>query len=129
VPKKTAPPLGELEIAVLEHVWRVGDLTAKEAHEALGRSRGISLNTVQSTLDRLHRKQILTRKKEARAYRYAPRVAREALLAELIGDLVGRLGGGEPASSLAASAPVSIGSRTAYSKSEPSLAIVTTTPG
>lgn len=100
--KKSAPPLGELEIAVLERLWSTGDLTAKEAHEMLGKRRGISLNTVQSALDRLHRKQLLHRKKEVRAYRYFPCVEREALLANLIGDLVGRLGGKQPMASLAA---------------------------
>lgn len=100
--RKGALPLGELEIAVLERVWHVGNLTAKEAHEALGDARGISLNTVQSTLDRLNRKQILTRKKEARAFRYFPRMAREMLLAHLIGDLLDRLGGEQPMASMAA---------------------------
>lgn len=100
--RKTAPLLGELEVAVLERLWSVGHLTAKEAHDALGEPRGISLNTVQSTLDRLNRKQILTRKKEARAFRYFPRQTREALIAHMIGDLVDRLGGKQPITSLAA---------------------------
>ena len=100
--KKLAPPLGELEVAVLERLWNAGDLTAKEAYNMLGKPRGISLNTVQSALDRLHRKKLLNRKKEVRAYRYFPSVAREDLLANLISDLIGRLGGKQPMASLAA---------------------------
>ena len=84
------PPLGDLEIAVLEHVWTKGTTTAKKAHEAIGRGRGISLNTIQSTLDRLHRKEILAREKVSRAFHYSPRLDREALLADLISQAAGR---------------------------------------
>ncbi|MDT8409240.1 MAG: BlaI/MecI/CopY family transcriptional regulator [Wenzhouxiangellaceae bacterium] len=95
------PTLGHLEIAVLEHLWQVADASAKETHAALGMARGISLNTVQSTLERLYRKELLTRAKASHAYRYSPRMAREQLMARLINDVVGRFGG-DMASALAA---------------------------
>lgn len=99
--KSPAPTLGELEIAVLEHVWRAVDVSAKEAHAAIGAARGISVNTVQSTLERLFRKNLLTRTKSSHAFRYAARVPREQLVAGLIHDVLGRFGG-DTASSLAA---------------------------
>lgn len=95
-PRSSAFPitsLGELELAVLEHVWSAGDVTAKEAHAALGVSRGISVNTVQSTLERLARKALLQRSKRGHAYRYSARVSREELIADLVGGVVGRLQG------------------------------------
>jgi predicted transcriptional regulator len=101
-PKIKAPRLGELEIQVLECLWQKDSLTAAEAHAILGKRRGISSNTVQSTLERLYRKGILAREKEQRAYRYTPQIQRETLLAELIADLVARLGGQQPATTLAA---------------------------
>src|SRR5688572_1455575 len=100
--KINAPRLGELEIQVLECVWRKDSLTAGEAHAILGKRRGISSNTVQSTLERLYRKGILGREKEQRAYRYSPKVPRENLLADLFADLAARLGGHGPAATLAA---------------------------
>lgn len=87
------PSLGELELAMLEHVWNGGELTAKDAHAGLGVSRGISLNTVQSTLERLTRKGLLDRTKRGHAYWYSPRVSREELIADLVGGVVGRLQG------------------------------------
>jgi predicted transcriptional regulator len=87
------PSLGELELAVLEHVWQAGEVTAKDAHAELGVSRGISLNTVQSTLERLARKALLDRSKRGHAYRYTARISREELIADLVGDVVGRLQG------------------------------------
>lgn len=95
------PPLGDLEIAVLEHVWAAGSTTAKEAHQAIGKRRGISLNTVQSTLDRLHRKEILAREKVSRAFRYSPFLERDSLLAALIAEAAGRFGE-EPGAAIAA---------------------------
>jgi predicted transcriptional regulator len=100
--KINAPRLGELEIQVLESLWRRGSLTAAEAHAVLGKRRGISSNTVQSTLERLYRKDILARTKEQRAYRYSPKVLRENLLASMFADLAERLGGHGPAATLAA---------------------------
>lgn len=95
------PSLGELELAVLEHVWSGGEATAKETHAELGVSRGISLNTVQSTLERLARKELLDRSKQGHAYRYSARVTREELIADLVGGVVGRLQGDAAASLLA----------------------------
>lgn len=95
------PSLGELELAVLEYVWKARVVTAKEAHAELGVSRGISLNTVQSTLERLARKDLLERSKQSHAYRYSARVSREELIADLIGGVVGRLQGDATASLMA----------------------------
>jgi predicted transcriptional regulator len=97
VPRKpTEPPvpvkLGDLEVAVLEYVWASGDVAAKEAHAALGTARGISLNTVQSAMERLFRKGLLTRVKASHSFRYSARVGREELVAGLIGEVLGRFG-------------------------------------
>lgn len=80
--------LGELEIAVLEHLWAAGAMDAKCAHKDIGIQRGISLNTIQSTLERLYRKKLLRREKIRHAYVYAPAVQREELLTRLIGQVV-----------------------------------------
>jgi predicted transcriptional regulator len=85
-----AARFGELEIAVLEHLWRVPEATAKDVHAALGIRRGISLNTVQSTLERLYRKDLLARCKVGHAYRYSATIARAQFVAKLIHDVLGR---------------------------------------
>lgn len=97
-PASTIPALGELEIAVLEHAWSAGETSAKDAHAAIGEQRGISLNTVQSTLERLFRKELLTRTKSGHAFRYSAKIPREQLLARLIHDVIGRFGADTSAS-------------------------------
>ena len=64
--------LGELEMAVLEHLWLTKSGDAKKLHHSVGTKRGISLNTIQSTLERLFRKQLLRRENVSHSYVYSP---------------------------------------------------------
>ena len=82
------PYLGELEIAVLEHLWSHGEFDAKGVYSALGKTRGISHNTIQSTLERLYKKKLLTRKKISHAYVYQAIVGRDELMGRMINDVV-----------------------------------------
>jgi predicted transcriptional regulator len=89
----TRPPLlGELETAVMNHLWAGGEGDAKAVHAALGKRRGITLNTIQSTLKRLFEKGLLARDKVSHAHIYRARTSREefhrGLLSELVGDMM-----------------------------------------
>jgi len=79
--------LGELEKLVLQHFWNVKEADAKQVHKVLGLARGNSLNTIQSTLDRLFKKELLKRTKQGHAYCYSARIDREALIAQLISNV------------------------------------------
>lgn len=96
------PRLGELETAVLEHVWAQGPCDVKAAHRALGTRRHITLNTVQSTMERLFRKGLLDREKVSHAFVYSARESRAELGARVVEDVVARLMEGEAAPVLAA---------------------------
>lgn len=76
--------LGELEKQVLHYLWQRSPADAKSVFAALTQDKGGSLNTIQSTLDRLYKKQLLLRDKIGHAFFYSPRVARDALIAQLI---------------------------------------------
>lgn len=73
--------LGELEKRVLQYLWETPEADAKQVHAVLIRCRGGTLNTIQSTLDRLFKKDLLTRRKQGYAYYYCAKVGREELLA------------------------------------------------
>jgi predicted transcriptional regulator len=76
----------------MNHLWPGKDGDAKAVHSALGKRRGITLNTVQSTLKRLFEKGLLERDKVSHAHVYRARISREdfhrSLLDELVGDLM-----------------------------------------
>ena len=83
----SAPRLGDLERAVMEHLWdaaRVEDFTGttvREVHERF-RDREIAYTTVMTVLDRLAKKGLVTRERDGRAWRYFPADTREALTAQ-----------------------------------------------
>ena len=53
--------LGELEKQVLEYLWKNQPADAKQVHSYFEKDRGGSLNTIQSTLERLFKKDLLSR--------------------------------------------------------------------
>src|SRR5262249_4148217 len=84
--QKPLPELGKLERAVLERLWRAGEADIIETHQAVGTRRGITVNTVGSALERLHRKGLVTRWKESHAYRYQPALERESFVVRQMVD-------------------------------------------
>lgn len=87
--------LGALEIAVLRAIWASdAPLDARDVLERLAQRR-ISLSTVQATVERLHRKGLLTRTKVSRAYRYSAAVSQSRLIGVLIRELSQQLAAGE----------------------------------
>lgn len=107
-PAQRVPDLGQRELDVLEVLWAKGECSAQEVREALpGKTPGttpsktpsktISLSTVQSTLERLHRKALLAREKSGRAFRYQAQVTRTELIGGLLRDLAADVAGGDVA--------------------------------
>ena len=82
---RTHQPLGKLERAVMDIVWTSAPSTAREVCQRMtGRSER-AYTTVMTTMDRLHRKGLLTREKDGLAWRYSasqPKAAFERSLAD-----------------------------------------------
>ena len=76
--------LGPLEQRLLEALWDRGNATVRELLES-GYDE-LAYTTVMTTLDRLFKKNLLTREAEGRAFRYTPRFTREALHREAAGE-------------------------------------------
>lgn len=84
--------LGALETAVLNQLWELRELDAKQLHERLSSERDIALSTVQSTMERLCKKGLVERTKVSHAFRYRPLVEREGVLQRFIGAMTDQLG-------------------------------------
>lgn len=97
-----APFLGDLELAVMDHLWSHGDQDAKQVHREIGRARHITLNTIQSTLKRLFEKGLLAREKVSHAHVYGPRVTRGEFHRSALREVVERLMGGQSDAMLSA---------------------------
>lgn len=94
--------LGELEKLVLNYFWSVDTADAKQVHTYFEKQRGGTLNTIQSTLDRLFKKGLLKRKKESHAYRYRAATHRKVFIGQLIKDVTQEFADGDEDSLLAA---------------------------
>ncbi len=79
----------------MDHLWAGHEGDAKAVHKTLGKPRGITLNTIQSTLKRLFEKGLLERDKVSHAHVYKPSMSREAFHRGALGEVIGALMGGE----------------------------------
>ncbi|MBY6675356.1 BlaI/MecI/CopY family transcriptional regulator [Rhodococcus sp. BP-332] len=79
--------LGDLERAVMEHLWSSSEpQTVRQVHEALASKRELAYTTVMTVLQRLAKKKLVTQQRDDRAHRYAPVHGREELVASLMVD-------------------------------------------
>jgi len=76
--------LGELEKLVLNYFWSVTYSDAKQVHTHFSKKRGGTLNTIQSTLDRLYKKGLLRREKHGHAYVYSAGCTRSEFIGKLV---------------------------------------------
>ena len=85
------PGLGPLESKVMAVIWASPTATVREVHSALNERRSVAYTTVMTTMDRLHHKGLLTRRREGTAYRYSPKIDRHGWLARWTRSVIDRL--------------------------------------
>lgn len=83
--RSRTPSLGQRELNALDVVWAKGQCSAQDVLDEL--DDDVSLSTVQSTLERLHRKTLVQRTKSGRAFLYQAKVTRSELISSLIHDI------------------------------------------
>ncbi|AOW92627.1 transcriptional regulator [Rhodococcus sp. WMMA185] len=79
--------LGELERAVMDHLWSTSEpQTVRQVHEELATRRDLAYTTVMTVLQRLAKKRLVIQQRDDRAHRYLPVHEREELVASLMVD-------------------------------------------
>jgi predicted transcriptional regulator len=74
-----AYPLTELQLAILDVLWRKGEGTVVEIHEDLRKRRRVAQSTVSTLLARLERKGYVEYRTEGRQYVYRAAIDRDAV--------------------------------------------------
>jgi len=69
-----------------------GALTVREVMDALDADRDLAYTTVMTVLDRLGAKEMVSRERDGRAYRYAPLQTRDEATSELLQDVLSHAG-------------------------------------
>jgi predicted transcriptional regulator len=96
--RDSSSALGPLEERLLDAIWQRGNGTVREVVQET--CPDLAYTTVMTTLDRLFKKNLLTRAAEGRAFRYAPRISREEMQREAAGEAFRQLLDASPAPSL-----------------------------
>ena len=100
MPTNPRPRLGDLERAVMEHLWtdeptHPDGVTVREVHDAIGVERGLAYTTLMTVLDRLAKKELVKRERDGRAWRYTAAATRHELTSETLHHTLGDLAGAE----------------------------------
>jgi predicted transcriptional regulator len=78
---------GELEATVMDRLWAADSpLSVREVLEDLQQERTIAYTTVMTVMERLFRKQMLTRVADGRAFLYSPAQSRADYAAGVMAD-------------------------------------------
>lgn len=93
---RVAVPGGELEEAVLHHIWGAGVATVREVHEAIGAPNGLVYTTIARVLDRLNVKGLVTRDLLGRVHVYRAGANRAEVERALARTRLCRLLGADP---------------------------------
>ncbi len=88
------PTLGPRELDVLDALWQHDAVTAQQLH-GIEKLQHVSLNTIQSTLERLRGKGLAERTKQGRAFYYRPTLTRAELISRVLKDLARDIGQGD----------------------------------
>jgi predicted transcriptional regulator len=101
-PPLSAPVLGQREIETLGLFWRdekvplsASDILGMLLYQAEEPEDVISINTIQSTIERLWKKQLLSRHKEGKAYIYTSMYSKQEVISSLIEEISNALGEGD----------------------------------
>ena len=83
---ESLPDLGELELEVMQLVWKAGEITADQVRERLGRKAKES--TVRTVLRRLESKGYVTHTVDGRTYVFCAAKARQDVAARAVKQIV-----------------------------------------
>jgi predicted transcriptional regulator len=91
---RDVPP--PLELECLCALWLMGEANVQAVREHLAPRRALAYTTVMTMLDRLARKQVVTRRKVGRSFVYTPALSRDEVRHRAIRELVESLFEGKP---------------------------------
>ena len=75
-PRDIPPPL---EMLCLKALWSLGEGNVSDVRTVVTESKPLAYTTIMTVLDRLARRNIVSRRKAGRAFVYAPQISRDAM--------------------------------------------------
>jgi predicted transcriptional regulator len=94
--RKSLENLGELQRAIMETVWEMGEATVGQVRECLGRKKELAYTTVLSAMQKLERLDWLTHRADGRTYVYQPTCSRTEEGSRSLRKFIDRVFHGDP---------------------------------
>ncbi len=94
--KKSLTPLGETEMEVLHHVWKLEEATVKQVRNRILEDREVAYTTIMTVMKNLADKGYLKYRKDGLSYVYSPAIEPESVRFNLVNDLVKKVFKGSP---------------------------------
>lgn len=92
--KQSSVKLTQLELKVMDVLWRLGQATVREVKEGLHKSQSPAFTTVQTIIRRLEQKGAVRQvKKVGNAIVFAPAITQRAAHSRLVNELLAFFGG------------------------------------
>jgi len=80
-----------VELEILRVLWDKGPSTVNAVWDVIAQARPVGRNSVQTMLEIMARKRLVSRDRSERAYVYRPRESRELVARRMVTDLVNRV--------------------------------------
>ena len=88
---RTPARLGQVQLQIMQILWRDGRLTARQITAELSREKPVALSTVQTLLRKLEAKGAVTHEKEGRTFFFRPLYDQTEVTTSATRDLLVRL--------------------------------------
>ncbi len=95
-PRRSILDLAPLELECLNALWPAGEATVRQIQQQLFASRPRAYTTIMTIMDRLAHKGVVTRRKQGKAYVYAPNLTADQARAHAVEQLVDGFFEGSP---------------------------------
>ena len=89
--KKSLTPLGETEMEVLHHVWKLGEASVAEVRERILENRQVAYTTIMTVMKNLADKGFLKYRKKGISYISSAAIEPEKVRFNLVDDLVSKV--------------------------------------
>lgn len=94
--RKPLSPLGETEMEILNHVWKLGEASVADVREQILQTRDVAYTTVMTIMKNLSDKSYLKYRKEGMSYIYSAAVQPDQVRFSLIDRLIDKVFQGSP---------------------------------
>lgn len=94
--KKSLFPLGETEMEILHHVWKLEKATVGEVHELILKKRKTAYTTIMTIMKNLYGKGYLNYEKRGVTYVYSPAIKPEEVKQNVLHNILNKVFEGSP---------------------------------